>query len=136
MVYHRHVSGMVTKILAVAAGGALGAVGRYLVSGWTSRLAPGSSFPWGTLAVNVSGAFVLGIVMAATTSGRLSVSPLARTFVTIGLLGAFTTFSTFSYETLEALRVRHWGVGIGNIAASLALGLAACWIGLAVGDRL
>lgn len=124
------------KILGVAAGGAIGAVGRYLVSGWMSRLAPGSSFPWGTLAVNVSGAFVLGVVMAATTTGRLAMSPTTRTFLTIGVLGAFTTFSTFSYETLEALRVRHWGVGIGNIAVSLALGLAACWIGLALGDRL
>lgn len=128
--------GVTAKILAVATGGAVGAVGRYLVSGWVTRLAPTSGFPWGTLAVNVSGGFLLGVVMAATTGGRLSMSPVARTFITIGVLGAFTTFSTFSYETLEALRVRHWGVGIANIAVSLVVGLAACWIGLSVGDRL
>ena len=127
---------LITRILAVAAGGALGAVARYLASGWVARLAPGSRFPWGTLVVNVSGAFVLGVVMAATTSGRLSMSPAARTFVTIGVLGAFTTFSTFSYETLEAIRLRDWGLGLANVMASLVVGLAACWVGLMVGDRL
>jgi CrcB protein len=124
------------RTAAVALGGALGAVGRYCISGWVSRLFTPSVFPWGTLTVNVVGAFVLGAFVGATAFGRLAVSPNLRVFVTIGVLGAFTTFSTFAYENLEALRVGDVRSAILNIGASLLVGLAACWIGLAVGQRL
>ena len=124
------------RILAVAAGGAAGAVARYALSGWVAFSTRTSPFPWGTLSVNVAGAAVLGLVMGAVTSGRLVLPPALRDFLTIGLLGAFTTFSTFSYETVQAARLGYDRVAATNVAASLLLGLAACWIGLRLGRAL
>lgn len=121
---------------AVAVGGALGAVGRYWISGWVSRMAAPSLFPWGTLTVNVAGAFALGVFVGATAFGRFAVSPNLRALVAIGVLGAFTTFSTFAYENLEALRVGDVRGVMLNIVGSLVVGLAACWVGLAVGQRM
>lgn len=121
------------RLAAVALGGALGAVGRYLLSGWVAHLTRESPFPYGTLSVNLLGALVLGFVMGATTSGRMALSGNARAFLTIGILGAFTTFSTFSYETVQALRLGDLKVGFANLAVSLVLGLAACWLGLKLG---
>lgn len=121
---------------AVAVGGALGAVARYWISGWVSRIAAPSLFPWGTLVVNVSGSFVLGLFIGATAFGRLALSPNLRVFVAIGLLGAFTTFSTFAYENLEALRVGDARAALLNIGASLVVALAVCWIGLELGQRM
>jgi CrcB protein len=128
--------GLLTSTAAVAAGGAIGAVARYWVSGVVARLRPLAVFPWGTFVVNVTGACLLGVLMAATTSGRLTMSPTARTFIAVGVLGAFTTFSTFTYETLEAVRLHHWPVAGANVALSLAAGLAGAWVGLALGARL
>jgi len=118
-------------ILVVAAGGALGAVIRYVVSGWAQELG-GSRFPWGTLAVNVLGSFALGFLMAALLE-HAATSPATRTFWTIGVLGAFTTFSTFSYETLALVSVGDWSAGIANVGANLGLGLAAAFLGLRLG---
>lgn len=126
---------MLIRVLVVAAGGALGTAARYLISGWVARLAQ-SSFPFGILLINVSGALVLGGVMGATASGRFLLSPTTRSFLTIGILGGYTTFSTFSYETVEALRAGDLRVAVGNLAATLGLGLAACWLGLKLGERL
>jgi CrcB protein len=125
------------RSLAVAVGGAVGAVSRYLVSGWFAHLTRESAFPLGTLVVNATGAFVLGVVMGSTsTGGRFLVGPTARTFLTIGILGGFTTFSTFSYETVEAFRVGDMRVAFANVAATLVVGIAACGLGLALGERL
>jgi len=124
------------RTAAVAVGGALGAVGRYWISGWVSRVSAPSLFPWGTLTVNLVGSFALGAFAGATVLGRFAVSPNLRAFVAIGVLGAFTTFSTFAYENLEALRVGDMRAATLNIGASLIAGLAACWIGLAIGQRL
>jgi len=109
------------NLLAVAAGGAIGAVGRYLLSGWISNATRQSPFPYGTLSVNLIGAITLGFIMAAAASGRMMLPGPSRTFVTIGVLGAFTTFSTFSYETVHALRLGDFRVGLANIASSLVL---------------
>jgi CrcB protein len=127
---------VVIRLFVVAVGGAFGAVARYLVSGWVAHMARGSSFPWGTLVVNVAGSLLLGLVMGATTTGRLMVAPELRLLVAVGVLGAFTTFSTLSYETLEAIRVGAVGVAFANLAFSLVVGLGACWIGLRLGGRL
>ncbi len=124
------------RTAAVALGGAIGAVGRFWVTGWFTKLSRDSFFPWGTLVVNVAGAFALGLFLAAVTTGRFAVSPNLRTFVSIGVLGALTTFSTFAYEILEAARVGDYRVAILNAGGSLALGLAACWLGLTLGERL
>jgi len=118
-------------VLAVAAGGAIGAVLRYLLSGWVQGVG-GARFPWGTLAVNVAGSFVLGLLMAGLL-GHAVTGGTTRTFWTIGVLGAFTTFSTFSYETLALLAVGDWTAGIANVAANLGLGLAAALVGLRLG---
>ena len=124
------------RTAVVAVGGALGAVGRYWVSGVVSRLAGASLFPWGTLVVNVSGAFILGAFLGATTFGRFAVSPNLRVFVSIGVLGALTTYSTFAYETLGALREGDTRIALINVGVSLFVGLGACWFGLIIGERL
>jgi CrcB protein len=83
----------VCRLAAVGLGGALGAAGRYLLSGWVAHLTRESPFPYGTLVVNLLGALVLGFFMGATTSGRMALSGNARAFLTIGVLGAFTATS-------------------------------------------
>ncbi len=124
-----------TRLLAVALGGAFGAVSRYLISGWVARLTHESPFPYGTLAVNVTGSFLLGLMMGLGGEGRLMLPPAVRVVVGIGFLGAFTTFSTFSYETVEALRIGDLRVAAGNVVISFATALAACWAGLELGAR-
>ncbi len=124
-----------TRLLAVALGGAFGAMSRYLVSGWVARLTHESAFPYGTLVVNVTGSFLLGLMMGLGGEGRLLLPPAVRVVVGIGFLGAFTTFSTFSYETVEALRIGDFRVAIGNTVLSVVTALGACWLGLELGTR-
>lgn len=85
--------------------------------------------------VNVTGSFLLGLLMGATVSGRFLLDPAWRSFVGIGLLGAFTTFSTLSYETVEALRDGSTGQAIAMVLANLLLGVVLCWVGLFLGER-
>lgn len=116
----------------VAVGGALGSVFRFMLSGLVGRLA-GEALPWGTLAVNVIGSFVIGWFAAATTSsGRLSATPELRTFVMVGLCGGFTTFSSFSLQTLALFDDGAPVRATANIVASVALCLASVWLGTAV----
>lgn len=129
-------SPLIERTLAVAFGGAIGAVGRYWLSGWVSRITAEHPFPFGTLMVNIAGAVLLGLLMGATTSGRLLVNPTLRTLLTIGCLGAFTTFSTFAYETLEALRAGDVRIALANVTLSVILGLACAWLGLTLGERI
>ena len=113
--------------LLVALGGAVGAVLRYWVSMAVQR-SLGPEFPWGTLAVNVSGCFVMGLVAAvADRQGYLTQG--ARLFLVVGGLGGFTTFSAFANETVSAARAGATAVGILNVAASVVLCLAAVWLG-------
>ena len=125
-----------TRLMAVALGGALGAVSRYLVSGWVNRLTSGSPFPYGTLTVNLVGSFLLGLLMSLGSEGRWGVAPQLRLLLGPGLLGALTTFSTFSYETVEALRTGEARVALANVGLSVAVALTACWLGLRVGEAL
>ena len=115
-------------IAVTAAGGALGSVMRFLVSNWfVNRF--GSGFPWGTFTINVSGAFVIGIVLqlAATRAGF---SPYLRIFIATGILGGYTTFSTFAYETYglgaEGLTIQSVAYAGGSILA----GVAAAYAGI------
>lgn len=115
------------ELLAVGLGGFVGAVARYSVSGWVHRWA-GSAFPWGTLAVNVTGCLAIGMLMALF-EGRVSSSPETRLFLGIGVLGSFTTFSTFGYETLELLRRSEPGLALANAGGNLLIGIGAVLLG-------
>ncbi len=113
----------------VALGSALGGVARYACAGLAAR-AFGASFPWGTLLVNAAGSLVIGFAATLMApDGRLLASPDARAFVLIGVLGGFTTFSSFSLETLNLARDGEWLAAGANVAGSVVLCLAAVWLG-------
>jgi CrcB protein len=113
----------------VALGGALGALARYGISGWVyDRM--GESFPWGTLVVNLVGCLALGLVIRWLQVS--AVSPEVRPFLTIGVLGAFTTFSTFSYETVALLQEGQWLRAGLYMGGSVVLGLIAMVAGMAL----
>jgi len=113
----------------VALGGALGSVARYGCGALAARLV-GIAFPWGTLFANVTGSFVIGVLAALlTTDGRQLIAGDARAFLMIGLLGGFTTFSSFSVDTLNLARSGAWGAATANVVASVALSLIAVWLG-------
>jgi CrcB protein len=119
--------------LAIAAGGALGTVARYFLSGVIAD-AFGQTFPWGTLIVNVSGSFVIGLFASLTgPDGRFLVSGMTRQFVMIGICGGYTTFSSFSIQTLNLANDGEWLYAGANIAGSVVLCLIFVWIGAAVG---
>ena len=120
-------------LLVVAAGGALGAVGRYLTTGWIQTLT-GDFFPWGTLAVNVVGSLALGFGLIWLQASVASAE--ARQFVAIGFLGSFTTFSTFSFEAVAMLRDGEWWRAGGYVAGSVVIGLAAVVLGMGAAGAL
>src|SRR5215469_8910430 len=115
--------------LAVAVGGALGSVARFFVSGLVAN-SFGGTFPWGTLIVNVSGSFVIGFFATLTgPDGRLLVSGTVRQFVMVGICGGYTTFSSFSIQTLSLMRDGEWFDVGANVLASVVLCLLFVWIG-------
>ena len=117
------------SLVYVALGAVFGASGRYLVAGWVSRAAAGV-FPWGTLCVNLIGCFVIG---AAWGLAERSLWPPAfRTFFFVGLLGSFTTFSSFGLETLHLLRDGELGLAAGYVLGSNLLGFLLVWLGLSL----
>jgi CrcB protein len=117
----------VTNILIVGIGGFLGAIARYGLSGLVHRYA-GAAFPYGTLVVNVSGCLGIGVVMYLTED-RMVLGPAARLFLGLGILGGFTTFSSFGYETLELMRGGEFRSALLSVAGNVVLGLAAVWLG-------
>lgn len=122
------------QILAIAGGGALGAVFRFGVSNGIYRLL-GRDFPYGTLAVNVIGSLLMGVLFALFVE-RLAISAEWRSAILIGFLGAFTTFSTFSFETISLIQSGALIRAMLNIVVSVVLCLAATWIGLSFGRQL
>jgi fluoride exporter len=122
------------NFLIIGAGAILGANARYWLGGWAADKW-GTSFPYGTLLINVTGSFLIGIFLAVTT-GRLLVDPRWRLFVAVGFLGAYTTFSTFTYESVQLLLEGNWGSGLGNLLASNLLGVAAVTLGILLGRLL
>ncbi len=123
-----------SKIALIALFGAAGAVARYSVSGWVHRVL-GESFPFGTLAVNLIGCFLLGAVAHINQTTELIPADL-RPGVTIGMLGAFTTFSTFGYDTLELLQGGQWRSGLLNVGVSVFFGLFAVWLGVTLAREI
>lgn len=122
--------------LWVGLGGGLGSLARHLASGWVARHF-GATFPWGTLLVNVTGSFLIGLFAALTApEGRWLIPASGRQFFMIGVLGGYTTFSSFSLQTLALFQEGEWWPAVGNIAGSLLGCLAAVWLGWRLGVEL
>lgn len=119
------------SVLLVGCGGFLGSAGRFLLSGWVHRLMPYSAFPWGTLAVNVSGCFLIGIFSGLADARQLW-GPDLRLFVMLGVLGGFTTYSSFAYETMALARDADFSRAALNVVGQVVLGLAAAWFAYAL----
>jgi CrcB protein len=113
----------------VALGSALGGAARYGCAGLAARWL-GASFPWGTLIINVSGSLLIGFLATLMSpDGRLLATPDTRAFLMIGILGGFTTFSSFSLETLNLAHDGEWLFASANVVLSVGLCLAAVWLG-------
>lgn len=125
---------MTRMLIVVAAGGAIGAVMRFLL-GQLAVYWLGRDFPYGTLLVNVLGSFLIGVLYVVLME-RLMADPMWRAFLVVGLLGSLTTFSTFSIETLHFFEHGAGGRALANIAANLGLCLLACWAGLSLVRQL
>ncbi len=118
------------SLLYVAIGGALGASARYLVSGWMGAWF-GPDFPWGTFFANVSGSFLIGLVLVLVDGGVLPAG--GRPFLAVGILGGYTTFSSFSYESLGLLTDTGLLLTLLNTLGQLILGLVFVYFGVVVG---
>jgi len=124
--------------LWIALGGALGSVSRYWLNGIVSRHF-GETFPWGTMVINVTGSFVIGIIGAlASPEGRMDSQSraFAIQFLMIGICGGYTTFSSFSWQTLRLMQDREWLYAGGNVILSVTLCMIAVWLGFALGSAL
>lgn len=119
------------NILLVGLGGFVGSASRYLVSGWVQNLVDKPWIPVGTLAVNALGCFVIGL-LGGLAEVREIMHPNARMFVMVGMLGGFTTFSTFGYETFGLGRDGETMLALANVGVQVALGLFAVWLGYAL----
>jgi len=122
---------MLTNLILVAAGGAAGSVARYLVARSAGAWL-GPAFPWGTLIVNISGSFALGLVATLVTERTIPAADSVRLAVAIGFLGAYTTFSTFEYESDQLLRSGEWLLLTVNVVGSVLAGLVALRLGVAL----
>lgn len=123
-----------SEFLVIGLGGFLGANARYFVGLWAAQRF-GASFPYGTLLVNLSGSFLLGLFLALIANRAVG-NPEARFFFAIGFLGAYTTFSTFTYESLVLLQSRAYLEAATNLGGSLLLGMLAVGLGVTVGRLL
>lgn len=121
-------SGMFAKLSLMAIAGAVGTLARYFVASMSQRLF-GPGFPVGTLLVNVIGSLLFGVVWSLAEE-RMAISPLTRMVVLVGFMGAFTTFSTFAFETMGFVRDSQYAMAFVNITANCALGFGAVLIGM------
>jgi CrcB protein len=119
--------------LVVGAGGLLGAPSRYLLDRAISRRIE-SDLPWGTCVINITGSFLLGLLTGLTLADHLS--PTGKALLGTGFCGAYTTFSTFTFETIRLLEDGRFLEATGNVALSVAIGLATAAFGLAIGLAL
>lgn len=117
--------------LAIALGGAVGAVGRYAVDSLIERHTE-TVFPWATFTINITGCLAVGFLVAALVDRHRAPAWL-RAGLVVGFCGGYTTYSTFAQETLELTESRHVGVAAATVGASVALGLVAVWVGARLG---
>lgn len=122
------------KVVLVALGGALGSVLRYAMQGWVQRAA-GSNFPAGTLAVNVLGCLIIGF-LAAAFAGQLLLREEYRIGLLVGVLGGFTTFSSFGLETFNLANLGQFRLALANVLFSCLLGVSAVWLGYRLAERM
>ena len=122
------------RLIWIGVASLFGGVTRYLVEGWVSS-ATRTSFPWGTFAVNATGSFLLGFIFTVLTERFLPHSDF-RVAVTIGFVGSYTTFSTFAFETFRLAEDGAVALATLNIAASIAVGVIAVWLGIVAGRAL
>ncbi|WP_418160595.1 fluoride efflux transporter CrcB [Benzoatithermus flavus] len=126
----------VTTYFWIACGSALGGMSRFWCSGFVAKRF-GGTFPWGTMLVNVVGSFIIGFFATLTgPDGRLLVSPNARQFVMVGICGGYTTFSSFSLQTLSLLRDEEWLLAGLNIVLSVVLCMLSVWLGHVAASNL
>jgi CrcB protein len=123
-----------SRFLWICLGGAAGTGARYVLSGW-ALTALGASFPYGTFAVNVLGSFCVGLLMQVGIATPV-MSPTLRLALTTGVMGGFTTYSTFNYETIRYMQDGAWRLALGNVALTLGACLAAGLAGVALGRSL
>lgn len=122
------------KFLLISAGAILGANSRYWLGNWIAQKW-GAAFPFGTLIINLSGSFLLGLFMTLATE-RLMIDPRWRLFFAIGFLGAYTTFSTYTFESFNLLLKGQWAAGLLNLLGSSLLGILAVGLGVYLGKSL
>lgn len=125
---------MTAQLLAVAIGGATGAVMRWLMAAGIQRMV-GGAFPWGTFAVNAIGSFLLGFLFVWLIE-RSTVSELVRLALTVGFLGAFTTFSTYSLESIRLLQEGALALALGNVIGQVVVCLTLTWLGIQLARTL
>lgn len=121
-------------VVLVGVGGFAGAISRYLVDGFISDRT-GGGFPWGTLVINASGTFLLGLLFAMTTE-RAILPAEVRAPLMIGYLGAYTTFSTYLLESWRLVEGGAWAMALANLGGSIAIGLVAVAAGLIIGRAI
>lgn len=121
------------RYLLIALGGGAGSLARYL-AGVAIMSRTGGRFPWGTLAVNVSGSFGIGLLMTWLTE-RYAVHPYWRHVLVVGFLGGYTTFSSFEWETWSAVREGGGWLALANVVGSVVLGYLAVWVGATIARR-
>lgn len=119
------------SIFYVAIGGALGSVSRYLLGTWTQSVSKSIDFPYGTLTVNLIGCFVIGFLSQLAEARGVFTSE-SRAFIFVGILGGFTTFSSFGNDTINLLRDGETVNALANIGANVIVGLALIWLGRTV----
>jgi CrcB protein len=130
---------LLMQYLVIGLGGALGSVLRFGIGSLidTTVQKTGQIFPWGTIVVNITGCFIIGFIYTISSAeGRLLLSPLTRNFITIGILGGYTTFSSFSLQTLTLAQSGQRWEAAGNVLVSVVLCLAGVWLGSALAGTL
>lgn len=123
---------MLQKLVLIAIAGGLGTLARYGLSGLVQNGLKDTLFPWGTFAVNAIGCLIFGLLWTVMDE-RISISSETRTVILVGFMGAFTTFSTFIFDTGQLLEDSQWLLAFGNVAMQNVVGLAALFAGLAIG---
>ncbi len=121
------------NVLLVALGGAIGSAARYLVGAFVANRF-GPDFPWGTFIVNVSGSFLIGVVLSLVGGGQLPAG--ARLFLAVGVMGGYTTFSTYSNETLQLVQGGEVGAAMFNALGQVVAGFIGVYLGVALGRVL